>query len=147
MNIKDIKELILTVDKTSIQRVDIETKDGKVSISKGANQERSYDEVESMEIKPEKQMENVEEKITEAEEDVCVVRSPIVGVFYESPSPGAKPFVKAGDNVEKGQTLCIIEAMKIMNEIESEFSGEVVEIMVKNEEPVEYGQPLMKIRR
>lgn len=74
-----------------------------------------------------------------------VVRSPIVGTFYRSPSPDSDPFVKVGDSIEKGETICIVEAMKIMNEIESEFSGEVKKILVENAEPVEYDQPLFVI--
>jgi acetyl-CoA carboxylase biotin carboxyl carrier protein len=74
------------------------------------------------------------------------VKSPIVGTFYESPSPGSPPFVKAGDTVEVGQVLCIIEAMKLMNEIEADVSGEVVKRLVNNGQPVEYGQPLFSIR-
>lgn len=73
------------------------------------------------------------------------VTSPIVGTFYRSPSPDSDPFVKVGDNVEKGDTLCIVEAMKIMNEIESEYSGEVKKILVEDSEPVEYDQPLFII--
>jgi acetyl-CoA carboxylase biotin carboxyl carrier protein len=75
-----------------------------------------------------------------------MVKSPIVGTFYESPAPGAPPFVKPGDQVQAGQVLCIIEAMKLMNEIESDASGEVVKIMVSNGQPVEYGQPLFALR-
>ena len=81
----------------------------------------------------------------EAEEDLHVVKSPIVGTFYESPAPGAPPFVKPGDVVSAGQVLCIIEAMKLMNEIEAEVSGKVVEILVDNAQPVEYGEPLFHI--
>ena len=74
-----------------------------------------------------------------------VVKSPIVGTFYRAPSPDDDPFVKVGDTVEKGQTLCIVEAMKIMNEIESDYSGEVKKILVEDGEPVEYDQPLFII--
>ena len=73
-------------------------------------------------------------------------RSPIVGTFYESPSPGSPPFVKPGDAVEAGQVLCIIEAMKLMNEIECDAAGELANRLVKNGQPVEYGQPLFEIR-
>ncbi|WP_172958224.1 acetyl-CoA carboxylase biotin carboxyl carrier protein, partial [Thermus scotoductus] len=77
----------------------------------------------------------------------CVeVRAPIVGTFYRAPAPDAPPYVEEGDRVEKGQVLCIIEAMKLMNEIESEVSGIVKKILVKNGEPVEYGQPLFLIQ-
>ena len=74
------------------------------------------------------------------------MKSPIVGTYYESPSPGAEPFLKVGDYVETGQTLCIVEAMKLMNEIESDASGEIIRIFVENGQPVEYGQPLFGIR-
>jgi acetyl-CoA carboxylase biotin carboxyl carrier protein len=80
------------------------------------------------------------------EEELHSVKSPIVGTFYEAPGPGALPFVKPGDQVAAGQVLCIIEAMKLMNEIESDASGEVVKVLVNNGQPVEYGQPLFAIR-
>jgi acetyl-CoA carboxylase biotin carboxyl carrier protein len=79
-------------------------------------------------------------------EDLHLVKSPIVGTYYGSPSPGAETFVKIGGYVETGQTLCIVEAMKLMNEIESDISGEVLRTFVENGQPVEYGQPLFGIR-
>jgi acetyl-CoA carboxylase biotin carboxyl carrier protein len=79
-------------------------------------------------------------------EDLHLVKSPIVGTFYGSPSPGAEAFVKVGGHIEAGETLCIVEAMKLMNEIESDVSGEVLRIFVDNGQPVEYGQPLFGIR-
>jgi acetyl-CoA carboxylase biotin carboxyl carrier protein len=82
----------------------------------------------------------------EAEEKLHEVKSPIVGTFYESPSPGAPAFVKVGDQVEVGQVLCIVEAMKLMNEIESDVAGEVVKRIAASGQPVEYGQPLFAIR-
>lgn len=75
-----------------------------------------------------------------------IVKSPIVGTFYSSPSPGASAFVSPGDHVEKGQVICIVEAMKLMNEIEADASGEIVKCMVTNGQPVEFGQPLFAIR-
>ncbi|HEY6376582.1 MAG TPA: acetyl-CoA carboxylase biotin carboxyl carrier protein [Edaphobacter sp.] len=80
------------------------------------------------------------------EEALHEVKSPIVGTFYESPSPGAEPFVKIGDQVEVGQVLCIVEAMKLMNEIEADVAGEVVKRIASSGQPVEYGQPLFAIR-
>lgn len=80
------------------------------------------------------------------EEGLHIVRSPIVGTFYESPSPGSPPFVKPGDVVEVGQILCIVEAMKLMNEIESDVAGEIVKKLVANNAPIEYGQELFAIR-
>ena len=79
-------------------------------------------------------------------EDLHLVKSPIVGTYYESPSPGTEAFVKVGTFIETGKVLCIVEAMKLMNEIESDVTGEVVRIFVENGQPVEYGQPLFGIR-
>jgi acetyl-CoA carboxylase biotin carboxyl carrier protein len=86
------------------------------------------------------------ELASELEEKLHEVKSPIVGTFYESPSPGAPPFVKIGDQVEVGQVLCIVEAMKLMNEIEADVAGEVVKRIASSGQPVEYGQPLFAIR-
>ncbi len=82
----------------------------------------------------------------EVGEDLAIVTSPIVGTFYRSAEPGAKPFVEVGDSVRKGQVLCIIEAMKLMNEIDSEHEGEVVSIYVQNGQAVQYGERLFAIR-
>ncbi len=81
------------------------------------------------------------------EVDLHYVKSPIVGTYYESPSPGSPPFIKVGDSVKEGQVLCIVEAMKLMNEIEADASGEIVKILVANGAPVEYGMPLFAIRK
>ncbi len=80
------------------------------------------------------------------EEGLHMVKSPIVGTFYESPSPGSPPFVKVGDMVEAGQVLCIVEAMKLMNEIEADASGEIMKKLANNGQPIEYGQELFVIR-
>ncbi len=80
------------------------------------------------------------------EEVLHIVKSPIVGTYYGSPSPGASPFVAPGDHVEKGQVICIVEAMKLMNEIEADASGEIVKCLVSNGQPIEFGQPLFSIR-
>jgi acetyl-CoA carboxylase biotin carboxyl carrier protein len=84
--------------------------------------------------------------VAATDEGFDIIKSPIVGTFYESSTPGAPAFVKQGDTVEVGQILCIVEAMKLMNEIESETAGEIVKVLVSNGQPVEYGQPLFKIR-
>jgi len=83
----------------------------------------------------------------EPDADLHIVKSPIVGTFYEAPSPGTPPFVKVGDAVKEGQVLCIIEAMKLMNEIEAEVSGTVAKMFVTNGSPVEYGMSLFGIRK
>ena len=82
----------------------------------------------------------------DADAGLHIVKSPIVGTFYSSPSPGSAAFVSAGDRVEKGQVICIVEAMKLMNEIEADAAGEVVKCLVANGQPVEFGQPLFSLR-
>ncbi len=164
MNIKEIQDLILTMDKTSIENVDIENSEIKISISKNKKvemvQSQQQSPVQSVVSVPEqnhapethtnqtisKEFETQKEEIKECQ-DMFVVKSPIVGTFYDAASPDSGSFVKIGDKIELGQTLCIIEAMKIMNQIESEVTGEVYEILVKNEDVVEYNQPLMIVRR
>jgi acetyl-CoA carboxylase biotin carboxyl carrier protein len=81
-----------------------------------------------------------------ADEGLHIIKSPIVGTFYGSPSPGAPSFVSPGEKVQKGQVICIVEAMKLMNEIEADAAGEIVKILVSNGQPVEYGQPLFSVR-
>ena len=133
--LEDILELILKLENTSVEEFEVETGGLKVRVkySKG---------VPSQPV-PAKEQEQREEK--EESAGYFVVESPMVGTFYRAPAPGAEPFVKEGDYVEKGQTLCIIEALKVMNEIESEVSGVVRKILVENGQPVEYGQPLFYI--
>lgn len=152
MDTKDIIDLIKTINNTDIRTVEIEKKDIKVMISKNIESKESRKNTpQNQEIVIEEKQ--IEEEIIEVEdihredEDLFTIQSPVVGVFYESPNPDADPFGQIGDFVEEGDTLCIVEAMKIMNEIESEVSGEIVEILVENEDVVEYGQPLMRIRR
>ncbi|AHM57370.1 hypothetical protein EAL2_c20890 [Peptoclostridium acidaminophilum DSM 3953] len=153
MDIKDIKELIHALDASGVQKFEMEEGNFKIKISKTAEAAPAvvYNAPEApraaaaapVAVSP------APAAIVEAApaEDLYIVKSPIVGTFYGSSSPGTPAFVKVGDKVAKGDTLCIIEAMKIMNEIESEEAGEIVEILVVNEDIVEYGQPLMKIRR
>ena len=89
---------------------------------------------------------NKAENAKEEKEDYKVVKSPMVGTFYSKSSPKAKPYVEVGSKVKKGDILCIVEAMKLMNEIESEFDGEVVEVCVKDGDMVDYGKPLFKLK-
>jgi acetyl-CoA carboxylase biotin carboxyl carrier protein len=88
----------------------------------------------------------VPDATTDPEAGLHYVKSPIVGTFYSSPSPGASPFVSPGDHVEKGQVICVVEAMKLMNEIECDAAGEVLKCLVTDGQPIEFGQPLFSIR-
>ena len=116
-----------------------------ISNSSSSNSDRPSESVifnsnENLELKSELPIEdkNLDENLYD------VITAPLVGTFYESPKPGEPPFINIGDIVEVGQSLCIIEAMKIFNAIESDYSGEIVEILVQDGEPVEFGQPLFK---
>ena len=82
----------------------------------------------------------------DVQEDLHTIKAPMVGTFFRATSPEEDPFISAGDRVEPGQTICIVEAMKIMNEIEADIKGEIVEILIDNAAPVEYNQPLVRIR-
>ena len=101
--------------------------------------------VQGMQNIPELKKEDISASSKE-EENYNLVKSPMVGTFYSKPSPKAEAFVKVGDKVKKGDVVCIVEAMKLMNEVESEFDGEVVEVCCKDDEMVEYGQTLIKIK-
>ena len=99
-----------------------------------------------IEVAPERKIDKVVEAPPEIKEEYLEIKSPMVGTFYMAPAPDAKPYVAVGQKVSRGQVVCIIEAMKIMNEIESEFDGIVVEIPANNAQPVQFGQPLILIK-
>lgn len=144
MDYNDIKKLMDEMSTCNIEELNIEFPEGmKISMKKNLNSNtitNKQTKIEEKEIK----IENL--KNEDIEENLKIVKSPMVGTFYESATPTAKPFVKVGDKVKKGQVLCIIEAMKLMNELESEYDGEIVEICVENEDIVDYGMPLFKIK-
>ncbi len=141
MELEDLKELIGLLKDTDITEVQIE-KDGiKVKVKR--DKFFGHLEVQQHALPEKKDLRKEEELETEGR--LLTVTSPIVGTFYRSPSPDAEPFVEIGARVKKGQVLCIIEAMKLMNEIESEIDGVIVRILVENGHPVEYGEPLFMI--
>jgi acetyl-CoA carboxylase biotin carboxyl carrier protein len=154
MNQKEIRELIDFLIERDIAEFELERGDVKVRIRRGppapiapAAAQPSPLAVPTSEAAsvPTAQPPTAAPRAAE-EEGLHIVRSPIVGTFYEAPAPGAPPFVKIGDSVTSGQVIGIIEAMKLMNEIEAEAAGEIVKILVKNGQPVEYGQPMFAIR-
>ena len=151
MDLKDILKLIDRLETSSVTHVSVKEEGKKVIIEKQAEVVQSVPvpTITQYEVPKQVVTTNVQKTaVLEAEEEanIAYITSPIVGTFYESPSLTAGPFVKIGDSIDKGQVLCIVEAMKLMNEIESDFSGEIVEIMVNNEEMVEFGQKLFKVR-
>lgn len=157
MNQKELKELIDFLIEKDISEFELERGDVKVRVKRGAAAAApviahtvpmvpmASSPAQSISVAPAAPAPATAAPPI-AEEELHVVKSPIVGTFYESPAPGALPFVKPGDQVAAGQVLCIIEAMKLMNEIESDASGEIVKLLVSNGQPVEYGQPLFAIR-
>ena len=157
MDYKDIKKLIDDMGNSNLDSLEIEFPEGiKISMTKNTGKEvvittGGPNVIEgSAPMTPPIVRENKGTSLVNVqnneEENYKIVKSPMVGTFYASSAPDKDPFVKVGDKVKKGQVLCIIEAMKLMNEIESEFDGEIVEICVNNEDIVEYGKPLFKIK-
>lgn len=155
MNVEDVKEFIRLIHETEVNELQVETGSMKVNIRKGSPQEKpvvfSTPPAEAAahanpgSETPEASAPVTETAAAERPANLMEVTAPMVGTFYRAPSPDAEPYVDAGTRVEKGDTLCIIEAMKLMNEIEAECSGEILEILVENAEPVEYGQVLFLI--
>jgi acetyl-CoA carboxylase biotin carboxyl carrier protein len=148
-----LKELLKLVNDSSLTKFELKTGDFELKIEKEPPKivvnENPTEIVEinqkvPQEFKSEKLLPPSEDVETE-EEKLHVIKSPLVGTFYRAPAPGAPPFVEEGDIVSPGQVLCIIEALKVMNEIESDVRGRVVKILVENGQPVEYGQPLFLI--
>lgn len=149
---EDVNKMIKDIEKSSINALEIEFPNGlKVKMDKGNNQSVSANSMpinasNSVPTVSNKVVNNINAETVKVEEEYKEIKSPMVGTFYSSSSPKAEPFVKIGDKVKKGQVVCIVEAMKLMNEIESEFDGEIVEICKKDEDMVEYGTTLFKIK-
>ena len=144
MEYEKIKQLMDDMGNSKLSSIDIDFPDGtKISMKKNENAEATIKTVvvENKEVKTE---ESESTKLSD-ENTGNIVKSPMVGTFYIKPNPSAEPYVEVGKRVKKGDVLCIVEAMKLMNEIESEFDGEVAEILVKDGEAVEYAKPLFMI--
>ena len=142
MEYEKIKQLIEEMGNSKLTAIDIEFPDGtKISMKKDKMQEKIIQNTPIVENN------TIENQIKEDknEKKGNIIKSPMVGTFYLKPSPAAEPYIEIGKNVKKGDVLCIIEAMKLMNEIEAEYTGKVTEILVKDGEAVEYGTPLLRI--
>ncbi len=161
MDLKVVKNLLELISESDVNEVSIEEGNFKIKVKKqpdvinkegggtpmympAPGVEMQMPQQPTAQPAPAQQSEPAE-KQEAAPSNTHTVKSPIVGTFYEAPSPDSDPYVKVGDTVSKGDTLCIVEAMKIMNEIEAEVSGKVVKILVDNGQPVEYDQPLFEI--
>lgn len=157
MNFNEVKELISILDDSRLAYFEMENEDGYIKIDKSMSRDcisnKIKNEVSTIENKEEKQdnntvcsNENIKNEV-KAEEGVEFIKSPIVGTFYSKSSPDAEPFVQKGDKISKGDIVCIVEAMKLMNEINAEFDCEIVEVMAQEGKMVQYGQELFKVKK
>lgn len=155
MDLKLVKNIINLISDSDVDEVSIEEGDFKIKVKKrseSAVQTVQYQMPPQQQQAPAAPAQSAPQQPSKSTEsgnkpDGVVIKSPIVGTFYEAASPDSDPYVKVGDKVKEGQTLCIVEAMKIMNEIESEFSGTIQEIIAENGSPVEFDQPLFIIKK
>lgn len=159
--LSEIKELIKLVDQTSVSELEIENEGARLQIRKPGKTEvvnvqtapitHTYTQAAlHAAAPPAAAPQPAAEEAVQAKapaQDLHSITSPMVGTFYSAPSPEAAPFVKAGDRVSEKTVVCILEAMKLMNELEAEVSGEIVEVLVKNGQLVEYGQPLFLVKK
>ncbi len=146
-SVDDVKELIQLLEEHGLEEIEVETLFNKVRVVKSRPVPQAPPAVAQAQApKPPKEEKKVEEKKVEEGEKLHEIKSPIVGTFYRRPYPGAEPYVKEGDHVTKGQVLCIVEAMKIMNEIESDVDGTIVKIIPEDASPVGYGDTLFLIK-
>ncbi|MBI2149092.1 MAG: acetyl-CoA carboxylase biotin carboxyl carrier protein [Acidobacteria bacterium] len=146
MNLKELKEIIdFVTSKESIDELEIEKSGLRLRIKKSPSNVSSISTAASPALAHSVSSPPAAEKILPVGEDLYYIKSPFVGTFYKGSSPQEDPYVSAGDLVEKGTVVCIIEAMKLMNEVESEVAGEIVSILVENGQPVEFGERLFAI--
>ena len=151
MKFDEIKELIRIFGKSKLDKIAIKQKDFEIEMEKGGEAPAVTVPQQAMiPVQTQVQSPAAEEKSKEESEkkiDGEIITSPMVGTLYSSPSPDSPPFVKVGDNVRRGDTLCILEAMKIMNELEAEYDCKILDILAENGEAVEYGKPLFVVKR
>jgi acetyl-CoA carboxylase biotin carboxyl carrier protein len=153
MKFEEIKELIELLSQKDIDKVKIKDKDFEITIQKdkfkGVKVVNETPQVLETQKAPalEAPKEQSQTTPTTSSTEGVLITSPMVGTFYVAPSPDSPPFVRVGDNVKKGDTLCILEAMKIMNELEAEFDCKILEVLVEDGEPVEYDKPLFRVEK
>ena len=141
MDLRKIKKLIEMLQESDLN--EIEVKEGEESVR--INRKKGDVEIPQQIVAPQLQSKETVENVDEPEENLSFIQSPMVGTFYRSPAPGKPPFVEIGQRVKKGDTICIIEAMKMMNQVKSEFDGKIVDIKVENGQPVEFNESLVSI--
>jgi acetyl-CoA carboxylase biotin carboxyl carrier protein len=147
-DLNQVRELLAILNQTDVEELSLKSSDFELTIRKG-NPSVS-DQTPAPSLAPAAPIAAVStpaaSPVPVADKSWVEVTSPMVGTFYRSPAPDEPSFVDIGDTIRKGQTICIIEAMKLMNELEAEVSGEIMEILVENGKPIEFGQPLMRVK-
>ena len=147
MNLKELKEMINLMKEHGLTELEIEKDDFKIKLKKSNGNEVSQEEAQIFTKRPEARSQTPEpqaERTPPANE--VIIRSPMVGTFYSSPAPDQAPYVGAGTTIAPDDVLCIVEAMKLMNEIKSEVRGKIMEVLVQNGTPVEFDQPLFRVQ-
>ena len=153
MDFKDIKELIRVFDKSELNKLKVKEGEFEISMQRGFEggvttvTTSTVSQVPASVTAPVVSSAPIVSEVSSAKSSGDIISSPMVGTFYSSPSPESPAFVKVGDTVKKGQTLCILEAMKIMNEVEAEFDCKILEILVKDGAPVEYDMPIFVVEK
>ncbi len=148
MEFNEIKELVKLIDSSGITEFKLDIDNFSISMKKSTTivEEIKREENRKVEI-PEIVVDKEQAEAKGEDEDFYFIQSPILGTFYSSSSPEAEAYAKVGSKIKKGDVLCIVEAMKMMNEITSDVDGEIVDVLVENMSPVEYNQPLFKVRK
>jgi len=147
MDIKDIKKILEAFDKSKANILEFENDEFRIYLDKSVTTNIAPQSAPQPQSQPqEKIVQQVEAKV-ECDVEGELITSPMVGTFYQAPSPDSPPYVRVGDKVKKGQTLCIIEAMKIMNELEAEYDCEILEVLVEDGQPVEFDTPLFRVKK
>ena len=152
MNVKEIKELLELMAEHNVGEIEIEKDNEKIKLRKLPNGQVVLNNAPQMMAAPMQSMMQVPAQPVAAaqpavEEGVVLVRSPMVGTFYAAPAPDQPPYVSIGKIIKEGDVICIIEAMKLMNELKAELGGTVIEILVQNGQTVEYDQPILKVKK
>ncbi|MFA5093165.1 MAG: acetyl-CoA carboxylase biotin carboxyl carrier protein [Candidatus Omnitrophota bacterium] len=149
MNIKEIKEMINLMNENGLAELEVEKDDMRIRLKKTPTGFEGFDGpmvIQGQSVAPAPRVAAAAQEVVEKSTVKTVeIKSPMVGTFYRAPNPEAPAYVEVGQTIEPGQVICIIEAMKLMNEIKSEIRGKILEILVDNAEPVEFGQPLFLI--
>lgn len=150
MKIKEIQEIINFIKKSDLDDVSIETENIKIRVKKNNGNFTTIEQPKIVKTEIQPQTSPVENKVSEEKKkktsnNNIIIKSPMIGTFYRSPNPESDPFVNEGDSIKVGQTICIVEAMKLFNDIESEVSGKIVKILVDDNSPIEFDQPLFEV--